>query len=207
MEWGRLPLEVFTMPGRKLASIFGLALGAISFFLPLVTLSQLGNEMRWSGYTVVSGLTGFTSEHFYDIAAEVVYGGGGSTNTSANAARGATSSSGEKTGAPEAIASIVLVAASYCLLLAIAVDVFVKYSPRIVGRLCAVGFAAAAIALASTFMLADRLQEQGSGTFAAERGLVRIDVGYGLYTLLAAFALLLVFQRLAVLDRLLSSPE
>lgn len=195
------------MPGRKLVSIFGLALGAISFFLPLVTLSQLGNEMRWSGYTVVSGLVGFTSEHFYDVAAEVIYDGSGSTNASENAPRGATSSSSEKTGAPEAITSIISVAASYCLLLAIAVAVLVKYSPRIVGRLCAVGFAAAAIALTSTFILADRLQERGGGTFAAERGIFRIDVGYGLYVLLTTFALLLVFQRLAVLDRLLSSPE
>ena len=156
--------------------------------------------MSWSGYTLVSGLVGFTSENFYDVAAKIVYGGSDATKESTSA----PSSSGEKAGAPEAVTSIISIAASYCLLLAAAVAVFVKYSPRVVGGMCAFGFAAAAIALTSTFILVDRLQ---APTFSEGRVLFRIDVGYGLYVLLAAFGLLVVFQRLAVLDRLLPSPE
>ena len=197
------------MTGRRLASIFGLVLGVISFFLPLVTVSAppLGNEMRWSGYSIVAGLTGLGSENFYDVAAAVIYGGDETASDSGNPPKKGPSDVGQKPGALAAFTSIIAVGVSYCILLAVAITVLIKYSARTVLRFSGAGFAVTCFALVSTFILADQLQAHETGTFAAERGLVRIDVGYGLYLLVAAFALLLVLQRLAALDRLLSSPE
>lgn len=196
------------MTGRRLFSIFGTLLGVITFFLPLIVVSMppLGNEIRWSGYSVVSGLVGFTSDNFYDVAATVIYGDDEPVPDSSNQLRKESRDS-QRSGGLAALASIVSAGISYCALLCVAAMALIKYSPRITLRISAVGLVASCLALVSTFVFADQLQSNRVGAFSAERGLVRADVGYGLYLLVAAFALLLVVQKFIALDRLFSSSE
>lgn len=194
------------MTGRRLASLFSLMLGVISFFLPLITISlpPLGNEMRWSGYTVTNGLIGVTSTNFYDIAAIVVYGNDDSVSSNEQS-KMMPRAKEETHGASTPLISIIATGFSYAVLFTLGIIILIKYSTRITFWFSAAGFIATCIALISTFMLADQLQAPEVGSFAVQRGLVRIDVGYALYLLIAAFALSMIFQRLALLDRVLTS--
>jgi len=75
----------------------------ISFSLPLVTVSAppLGNEMRWSGYTIVTGLVGLASENFYDVAATVIYGDDKSASDSGNPSKERPSAARNQAGWPQ----------------------------------------------------------------------------------------------------------
>ena len=154
----------------------------------------------------MSGLVGFTSENFYDIAAGLIYGGDQST-TDSHTPVGQKPHDVETSAPIVAMTSLVSSGASYCALLAVAIVILMRYSPRTVLWFSAAGVATSCLALVSAFIFADQIQSRGADTFAAMRGLVRIDVGYGSYLLIAAFALLLVLQRVVGLDRLLSSAE
>ncbi len=191
--------------GRRLSSVFGLVLGLISFFLPLLTVSAPGNEMRWSGYTIVSGLVGFASENFYDIGTALVYGDSDSTPDSGGQKQADTSDS-HGLAVFLAISSFASICASYVFLV-IAAILLMKYSPKTMFRLATTGLATTSVALMVTFVFVEQIQSRGAETFASQRGLARIDVGYGLYLLLGAFAVLLVLQRVAALDRLLAPAE
>lgn len=192
------------MAGRKLASIIGLAVGLFSFFMPLVVVSMAADtELKWSGYSVLSQFVGFSSEHFWDIAAELVYGSGSETD-SKSADPGSTSNGGEG-GVVAGFTMLITTGISYCILIVLAVVIGAKFSPRRVSRLSVAGIIAASVALISFFVLADTSVAHYGG--AAERDVLRLDAGVGQYLLLTSFAILFIVQRLAVLDRAFATPE
>jgi hypothetical protein len=143
------------MTGRRLASIFAIVLGVISFFLPLVTVSapSLDGELRWSGFTVSSELLGITSEHFYDIASAIVYGGDDTSRTGESD----STRSADTHGAYAAFTSICALALAYLIFVLVVATVLFKYSPSWVSRFSISGFLTAAVGLIATLIKSRQL--------------------------------------------------
>lgn len=194
------------MTGRRLGSIAGVLVGITSFFLPLIVISLASQaQLKWSGYSLTTQIVGFTSENFWDIATDLVYGNESGAETKSAAPVNAEPHTGSTTGVATAFTMVAMIAVAYVLLIVLCIVVLAKYSPGRVSGLSLAGLVAALVALISFFIFADSSSEHFGG--ASTGGISNIDAGVGLYTLVACFLLIFLVQRLSVLDRALTAPE
>jgi hypothetical protein len=192
------------MTGRRLFSVLAIALGIVSFFLPVVRVTTLahGPELRWSAYGVASEVVGVASENFYDVAAAIVYGRTGDDREPVR------STSQPPSGYSVVLAGVAATVISYCILVSALVLVLYRYSPRRVNRVAVIGLGATALALIATLIVAgEPIRPPDMGYVANVPGMIRMEVAYALYVLLVAFLALVLVQRAAALDRIFSPPE
>ena len=224
--------EVRFRRGRRLFTWVSLGIGALAFFLPLVSVrAPIVGDLQWSTLNIISEMFGasekgkpsfsrIVSKPTSEMSSEAQDSEVNSKakNSVLNSEVQDSKQRASRTEIPVGLRLAAFfpftVAFCYMSLVAACITVVFAYAPRTIVLFSFLGLASALYSLIAVFLLSDSLQSQMRQSMAGTESnifsalgqvltqSVRVEPGLGLYSLVLCFLSMLLVQYLSGLDRL-----